>query len=353
MSEKTEKATAYKLRKAKEKGRVSKSNELTTCLGLFCLILVMTALWPRVFMDMKILLIQLINLVAQVSLDTNTVVNLNQFVLKKLLVLWLPLALSALLAVVLATLVQTGFIWTINPLIPDFKRLHLIQGFKRFFSTKLLFDAGKNVLKFSLATLVIFIGFKHEMMRILHLVNLNPSEYPSLLMALFFKLTLELMLLLLAMSVIDKLYTHWKFGKDNRMSKQEVKDEYRQREGDPSIKAKIKSLQQQLRLKTASLEQVKTADVLITNPTHIAIALQYKRSLMPAPKVVCKVQGELVHQVKLMARKHGVPIVENKFFARALYASVALNQWINREHFPIAAMIFREIYSQKEVHHEH
>ena len=147
--------------------------------------------------------------------------------------------------------------------------------------------------------------------------------------------------------MIDKLYTRWKFAKDNRMSKQELKDEYRQREGDPKIKAKIKQLQQQLRQKTASLEQIKTADVIITNPTHLAIALKYDRGLMPAPKVVCKAQGELVKHVRLLAARHQIPLIENKPFARALFATTDLNQWIGREHFPIAAMIFRDIFRQR------
>ena len=131
------------------------------------------------------------------------------------------------------------------------------------------------------------------------------------------------------------------------MSKQELKDEYRQREGDPKIKSKIKQLQHQLRQKTASLEQIKTADVVITNPTHLAIVLKYDRGLMPAPKVVCKVQGELVKQVKLLAARHQVPIIENKPLARVLFATSDVNQWVHREHFPMVASIFRDIYRQK------
>ena len=158
---------------------------------------------------------------------------------------------------------------------------------------------------------------------------------------------LQLLVLLFALAIIDKLYTRWKFGKDNRMSKQELKDEYRQREGDPKIKSKMKQLQHQLRQKTASLEHVKTADVVITNPTHLAVVLKYDRGLMPAPKVVCKAQGELVKQVKLLAARHHVPIIENKPLARLLFATSDLNQWVNREHFPMVASIFRDIYRKR------
>ena len=106
-------------------------------------------------------------------------------------------------------------------------------------------------------------------------------------------------------------------------------------------------MQQKLRQKTASLERVKTADVVITNPTHLAIVLAYDSNLMPAPKVVCKAQGDLVKHVKRLAVRHNIPIIENKPFARALFDSVELNQWIQREHFPIAAAILRDVYRLK------
>ena len=183
----------------------------------------------------------------------------------------------------------------------------------------------------------------------MHLIVTQPADLPPLIIPLMFKFILQLLALVFAISMIDKGYTRWKFSKDNRMSKQEIKDEYRQRNGDPKIKAKIKQLQQQLRKKTTSLKHVKTADVVITNPTHLAVVLKYDRGLMPAPKVVCKAQGELVKNIKLLAKRHQIPIIENKKFARALFATVDLNQWISREHFPLAAMIFREIYRQKDI----
>ena len=263
--------------------------------------------------------------------------------------LWLPFALAGMVSIVLSTIAQTGFVWSGKPLVPDMKRLDVSKGFKRLFSSKVLFDAGKNSLKLGLVFLLLGISIRHELSTLLRFMGTAPSHYPFLLMGLLPKFILQLLTLLFAMAIIDKLYTQWKFAKDNRMSKQELKDEYRQPEGDPKIKSKIKQLQQQQRQKTASLKNVKTADVVITNPTHLAVVLKYDRGLMPAPKVVCKAQGELVKHVKLLAARHQIPIIENKAFARTLFASVELNQWINREHFPIAAMIFREIYRHKVI----
>ncbi len=348
MSEKTEKATPHKLQKAKEQGQVSKSTELNTCVFMLVMLGVGMALGPSSLFQLKRLITHLFYMAARVPFSVESMHHLQQFLLSSLTFLWLPIALAGVLSIILSTIAQTGFVWSGKPLVPDFKRLDLGTGFKRLFSSKLLFDAAKNSLKLSLAHLLLYLSLKHEIPAFLSFMKTSPTHFPFLLIKLLSKITLQLLVLLFALAIIDKCYTRWKFSKDNRMSKQELKDEYRQREGDPKIKSKIKQLQHQLRQKTASLEQIKTADVIITNPTHLAIALKYDRGLMPAPKVVCKAQGELVRQVKLLAAKHRVPVIENKPLARLLFAASDVNQWINREHFPMVATIFREIYRQKE-----
>lgn len=344
MSEKNEKATPYKLQKAKEQGQVSKSTELNTCIFLLISLVVANALWPTSLLHLKKLLMRIFYLNAHTTFSVDLMSELQQFLNLKLTFLWLPFALAGMLSIVLSTIAQTGFVWSTKPLAPDFKRLSFSNGFKRLFSTKLLFDAVKNSARVGLVFLLLSISLRHELPVFLSFMKSTPVHYTPMLIKLISKITLQLLTLLFALAIIDKLYTHWKFGKDNRMSKQELKDEYRQREGDPKVKAKIKQLQQQLRRKTASLEQIKTADVVITNPTHLAVALKYDRGLMPAPKVVCKAQGELVKQVKQLAARYHVPIIEHKPCARLLFASTDLNQWIDREHFPMVALIFRELY---------
>jgi flagellar biosynthetic protein FlhB len=347
MSEKTEKATSYKLQKTKEKGQVSKSIELNTCISLLVILGMITALWPKQLKELRDLMRHLLNNASNIQVTIDNISHIQQFILSKLITLWLPLALAGGLAIILCTLAQTGLVWSTIPLIPDFKRLNVIQGFKKIWSLKTGFDTIKNILKLTICCLLIFFTLKNELFNTLQLALTNPALHPQLMMHFILKLMFQLLIALTLLASIDTLFTRWKFAKDNRMSKQEVKDEYKQKEGDPKIKSKIKQLQNQLRHKTASLKQVKTADVVITNPTHLAIALKYERGVMPAPQVICKAQGEMVQQVKEIARKHGVPILENKAFARMLYHSVELNQSISKELFPIAATIFRELYRQR------
>lgn len=344
MSEKTEKATPYKLQKAKEKGQISKSVELTTCISLLVICSLMNALWPKQLGEIQALLRQLLQTAPHIQFNLDTISHLHQYILSQLINLWAPFALAGGLAIILGTVAQTGIVWSTIPLIPDIKRLDLIQGFKRLFSLKTCFEALKSSLKLILAFLLLCVALHHQLPEIVRLMLTSPSQDPELMMTLLLKLMFQLLLLLSLIALMDKFYTRWKFNKDNRMSKQEVKDEHKQKEGDPKIKSKIKQLQHQLRQKTTSLSAVQSADVVVTNPTHIAIALKYERTVMPAPKVVCKAQGEMVKEVKKLAKKYGVPIMEQKAFARMLHQSVELNQWISKDLYPIAAGIFREVY---------
>ncbi|WP_028388045.1 EscU/YscU/HrcU family type III secretion system export apparatus switch protein [Legionella fairfieldensis] len=349
MSEKTETATPFKLQKAKEKGHVSKSMELNVSLLITLLSGTVAVIWPSLLKQLNEFVAHLLYLSGHMSFTVDNINRLQRFILQTLTLLWLPFALIACLCLIVTTVSQTGFVWSTQAIAPDFKRINWVQGFKRLFSSRLLFDTAKNSLKLGLAFILLTISIRWETINLLQLMNSTPIEHPGLIMHLLLKVILQLLLLLLILAVFDKIYTHWKYNKDNRMSKQEVKDEYRQREGDPKIKGKLRQLQQQLRQKTSALNQIKTADVIITNPTHLAIALKYERGVMPAPKVVCKAQGEMVQQVRILARRHNIPVIENKAFARALFDTVELNQWIRQEHFPIAAMILREIYRQKEI----
>ena len=344
MSEKTEKATAYKLQKAKERGQVNKSVELNNCVFLLMMICIISALWPKILSELKALLIQLFCLGSHIQFNSGTINHLSHSILSQLISLWLPIALTAVLSTIIGSIAQTGLVWSTTAISPDFKRLNVIQGSKKLFSVKTCFDTLKTILKLTFSCLLLYVLLKTALPNLVELTFSQPPQAPDLMMSFLLKLMGKLLLLLSALALLDKLYTHWKYNKDHRMSRQEVKDEWKQKEGDPKIKNRIKQLQHQLRQKTASIKAVKTADVVITNPTHLAIALKYERGVMPAPKVVCKAQGEMVLEVKKLAKKYKIPVIENKVFARLLHQSIELNQWISKDLYPVAASIFRDIY---------
>ncbi|KTC68295.1 flagellar biosynthetic protein FlhB [Legionella birminghamensis] len=343
MTEKTENATAYKLKKAKEKGQVSKSadlintSQLLICLLLLCITGAST--WQQIIQ----LCSQQFLLAGHLVFSVSKISSLMRLLITGLLTLWMPFALILIATAMITSILQTGFVWSAAPLTPKFERLNPVSGFKKLFSSKLLFDLLKNLLKITLVSVLGFYSLQYMQASLVELSGLMPRQLPLAMFHLLLKLLGPILTGLFIISLVDKLYTRKKFAKEQRMSKQEVKEEYRQREGDPKIKSRIRQLQFELRKRSASFEQVKNADVVITNPTHYAIALKYDRMTMPAPKLVCKGQDEQARMIRKLALRHQVPLIENKAFARHLYASVDLNQWIRREHFPIAAAIYRQL----------
>ena len=348
MSEKTEKATAQKLKKAKEKGQVNKSAEMITSLSLLCALGVLAVSWPQELASLKKLVRDLFYFAGHFHFSIDSFSYLLHELGMALLSLWFPVIGVIIISIILATLAQTGMTWSTSALTPDFKRFNLSENLKKLFSISKVYEAFKCLLKISCSLMVLFFIFKNHLISLIEQTLFQINTPDSLFLSFLLKSSLQLIILLIFLSFIDKKITHWQFSKQQRMSKQDVKEEYRQKEGDPKIKSKIRQLQSQLRQKTAALKQIKTADIVITNPTHIAIALKYNRYEMPAPKVIYKAQNKHVSQVKTLAKKYGIPVIEHKLLARMLHFSTDLNQYISKELFPLTAEVFRDLYRQEE-----
>lgn len=345
--EKTEKATPYKLEKNREKGQVSKSVDLTAVTTLATAILLITVFWQKDLRLLSMTTRQYLISIAQFNVSIDSITALFNHALRDSLWMLSPFALVLTLVIVIITILQSGFVFSTQPLVPNFKRLNPVSGVKKLWSVKLAFDSGKNCIKLLVASILIGRFILQHMKEFGQFTYSAPTTYPYHLMHILITLACQLCFLLAVFALLDLLFTRWKYGRDNRMSKQEIKDEHKQREGDPKIKAKIRQLQKDFRARTASVQQVKEADVLITNPTHIAIALKYDRLTMPAPKVICKAAGDLAAIARREARKYQIRIIEDKPFARALFQAVQLNQYIDETFFPVAAAIYNQLYKQQ------
>lgn len=349
MSEKTEKATPYKLKKAKEKGIVSKSVELTSCSALLITLVVASVYWPIWLQPLQSISKNLFQNAGKIHFNLNNILYLTHKM--SMDIVWAGLPLIAIIwgALIAITLIQTGFVWAPAAISPDFKRLNPVTHFKKWFSIARLFDAVKSLIKIiGACALLLFLLYQE----IPHLMGalINPSQATLLFIIPFIiHIALKISLFLFFIAFMDKKFTLWQFDKEQKMSKQEIKDEYRQKEGDPKIKSKLRQLQKQLRQKTAGLKTIKEADVIITNPTHIAIALQYDKNTMPAPKVLYKAQNKMVSPVKKLARKYNIPVIEHKVLARMLHYSTDINQYIHKDLFPLAAGVFRQLYQREQI----
>jgi flagellar biosynthetic protein FlhB len=336
--DRSEQATTYKVSKAREKGMVPRSAEVNTAFAVAAF-LAFLSFWAgssaRRFGAMAVTLLQNAHAFALGSVAS---FNGQRVSLLDTLATIGPLLGLLVVAALSSAMLQFGLIFTAQPLKPDWQRLNPMEGFKRIFSKRALFETIKNVLKLILFSGVLYLILIGLLNGFLGLSFMPAKSYGPYLLHVAARTVLYLLMALIVVAVIDMLFARREYARKLMMSRREIKDEVKHREGDPKIKARIRELQNELRKKSLALKNVPGADVLITNPTHIAIALSYRHGEMPAPQIVAKGTGELVEAMKDLARRHGVPIVENRPLARALYRYKLLST-VPEAHYAAVARI--------------
>jgi len=254
-----------------------------------------------------------------------------------------PFVLMAVLAGILANLVQIGPVFSFTPLEPKFERINPVQGFKRVFSKRMLFEAFKTLLKLVLFGTILY-GFLLGMWPGLPAIATGDGGTRlAWLAAAGQSLLLRLGLALLLIGLLDLLYTRWQYSKQMMMSRREIKEEGKRREGDPHVRAKLRELQRENLKQARSLSRVPEADVLITNPEHFAIALKYVRGAMSAPQVIAKGADRWAIEMKALARANGVPLYERRKLAQTLFRQARVDQPIPPESFVDVARIYAEV----------
>lgn len=259
-----------------------------------------------------------------------------------------PLFLTLVVVAVLANVAQTGPIFSFFPLKPDLSRINPATGLKKLFSLRILFEAFKSVLKLAVLGSVLYALVKARIPGLIGLSMMDPKGYARIFLGLAGALLLKLVLVLLVIALLDMVYTRYDFGKRMRMSKRDVREESKNREGDPRIRARIRELRREMLKRSKSLAKVPSADVLITNPTRIAVALSYQHGTSGAPKVVAKGAGELARTMRQLAGKHQIPIVQNRLLARALFREVDYDGYVPEKLYPQLAKIMVWVYSMRE-----
>ncbi len=345
--DRTEPATPTKLRDARRRGQVSKSLEVNSLFILSMGIAVFYLLGEGMVSSQLALSRALLSNAHRIALDPARTLSLFEHTLDWMLSIFWP-AMAALVAVaVLMNMAQTGPVFSFFPLKPDMSRINPVNGFKRLFSVRLLFESLKTLIKLMLFAGVLYFAISALLPSMVGLLDRHPDSYPPYLADKANSIVLKLLAVLLFVALLDLLYTRWDYAKRMRMSRREIKDEVKRREGDPQVRAKIRELQREAAKRAGSLRRVPDADVLITNPTHLSIALIYERGVMAAPQVIAKGAGELACRMREVARLHRVPIVENKGLARRLFNSVGIDQPIGEELYPQVAKILVRIFARR------
>jgi flagellar biosynthetic protein FlhB len=344
--DRTEEPTPKRRSEAREKGQVARSRDLSASLVLITGMGVL-AFWGSSMGTRSSALVRSALEGLRPGLVTPAylpVLFLNySLALGQLLApLWMVLVVTA----ILANYLQGGWIFSTTRVTPDFSKLQFFGGLKRLFSGNSLVELAKAMAKVTFIGMVVYAFFKGRLMELMPLVHQDSHQLLSFLRSSSFQVATRVVFLLLALGILDYFYQRYKFNKNLRMTKQEVKDEMRQSEGDPKVKARLKSLMRQLASRRM-MAAVPEADVVVTNPTHLAVALKYDSTTMIAPQVVAKGRGFVALKIIALAKEAGVPRVENRELARSLFRAVEVGGTIPTDLYRAAAEVLAYIYSLK------
>ena len=350
-SSKTEKATPKKRRDERKKGNVFMSQDavaVVTLIGSFSVFWIMAGRIAEQLTGYMSFCFSQVDLASGLAAE-DILHELTMQGLGLILRTVFPITLVTAGCAIIATFAQTRMLVSKELMKPKFSRINPLEGFKRLFSLKSVINALKGLLKISILMVIVYFsiaGMFQESARYLY-VDLRASSQHIFSRA--FSMIVKIVIAFIALAALDILYQWWDYERNLRMSKQEIKEEYKQTEGDPQIKSKIKEMQRK-RAMSRMMQQVPQADVVIRNPTHFAVALRYKPEQDAAPIVLAKGMDELALRIVRIAEEHKVPTIENVPLARALYADTELDQEIPPELYNPVAEVLVYIFRLNEKH---
>lgn len=341
--EKTEKATPKKKQDTRKKGQTAKSQDVNSAIGLLSVFLFLLFFSSSMG---KVALSTFRTAFNETILLEVTEANIRPIMLDFLIdiaYMLAPILLVALIAGIASNLLQVGFMFTTEPLQPKLEKLDPIKGFKRIFSIRAIVELLKSILKICFVGTVIFSILWFNIDEVLVLSQKSIGASLKTVGNLTLQMGIAASISLLVLSIFDYLYQRYDFEKNIRMSKQDIKDEFKNTEGDPLIKSKIKQKQREMAM-SRMMQEVPKADVIITNPTHYAIALKYDEQKDDAPVVVAKGVDFIAQKIRLIARENNIVMVENRPLARSLYDQLEIGDKIPDEFFKAVAEILAYVY---------
>lgn len=345
--DKTEEATPKKKQDARKKGQVAKSKDVGLAITMIACTIIIIALSSFLVARIRELMIYYLGNSYSIEVTEKSLQSINLNVVSRFLLISLPFIIPIMLFGVIASIIQTGFMLTGEPLKPSLGKLNPIKGFKNMFSKKNAVDLLKNLLVVTIVSWVGFTYFRDNYSEVMQISNLYPPEMGNVTKSLVVGIFTRISIVLVVLAAIDYLM-QYKFHNDElKMTKQEIKEEYKQMEGDPQIKSKIKQKQREMSQKRM-MQAVGDATVVITNPTHIAVAIKYEDGNMEAPKLVAKGADNIAIKIKELAKEGNVPIIENKPLARMIYEKVELDQDIPQDMYQAVAEVLVVILKMKK-----
>ncbi len=350
--EKTEPATQKKLDDARKEGKVARSKDLTEGVALVVLFLLLKVFIGYVGERMVNLFDSTIGRMAEFvevnrgGLSTVAITSmLMNAIVELLLIIW-PFLVFGFVITFLVTIYQVGWKVSMKPMEPKLSKFNPINGFKRIFSKDSIFELVKSIAKVGIIVYITYTNIKDEANNLFILYEISLNQAIALVGEIILDVGLQIAIVFVFVGLVDYFYQRWKFADEMKMTKQEVKDEYKNTEGDPQIKGRIRQKMREASQRRM-MQDVPKADVVITNPTHFAVAIKYDAEVSKAPIVVAKGEDFLAQKIKEVAKENNVEIVENKPLARMLYHNVDIGAEIPPELYQSVAEVLAMVYHMK------
>lgn len=344
---KTEKATPKKRQDERKEGNVFFSADVVTVVCVLGAFYSLKIFFPGIYETVSRFMKELIVMGGGLADTSGDGLNrvLSEFI-SAFVSAAMPVMLICMVLAIVATGAQTRFLFTGKKFMPKLRNISPIQGIKKLFSLRNVVELIKNLIKVIILSVILYMALRDDFIAVVRTMDMDIAVSAVFMLNLAMDMVLKTAMVFAVVAAFDYLYQWWEYERQIRMSKQEIKEEIKQTEGNPEIKGKIRSMQRQ-RAQSRMMQAVPGADVVIRNPTHYAVALKYDMNVNGAPVVVAKGQNELALRIVRVAEENDVTVIENRPLARALYASAELDREIPREYYGAVAEVLVYVYRLK------
>lgn len=345
---KTEKASPKRRKDERKKGNVLMSKDVIAIVSIIGMFFFLKIIFPYMIDTLTQIIHTFFDLAAvETEISESMLKDIAKELIFAFVKIGFPLLIAAGFLAISATVAQTKPMFVTDSLKPKFNRLNPIEGFKRLFSFKSAFDVIKGTVKITILLVILYQVVSKSILGIARTLDMDFYSSIVVLLNLIMNLVFRVALAFLAIAVFDFGFQWWEYERQIKMSKHEVKEEYKQMEGDPQIKGKIRNLQRKMAM-ARMMQEVPDADVIIKNPTHFAVALKYDAEKSAAPTLVAKGQDYMALRIIKVAEENDVVVIENKPLARAIYSTTELNREIPQEFYGTIAEILVYVYKLKQ-----
>ncbi len=344
--DKTEKPTGKKRSDARKKGQVAKSREVSSVAVLLAGLSTLYLFGSFMYGHIRSVMEKSFSMVSHPTLGLSGVLVLGQDVVQSFIIIVAPVMAAGVIVAALSNFLQVGVMFTLEPVIPKFSKISPLKGLGRLFSKQSFMELFKSVAKLAIVGVIAYWTIKGEMNRFLDLGGMGVAAIALYILKVILKIFLRVCVVMVFLAVLDYAFQKWQFEQQLKMTKHEVKEEFKRSEGDPLIKSRIRRIQLEM-ARRRMMQEVPKADVVVTNPVRLALAIRYDRAVMNAPEVVAKGSELVAERIKALAKKHDIPIVENKGLAQDLYRMVEIGSEIPSALFQAVAEVLAYVYRLK------